>query len=102
MKIKHWFYDNYLLVCLALLVAIFLLWDSLDTLRTWNLLGPAVGSVLGLVYFALQQNLEEIRLFKELFTEFNARYDKMNEALYALLTKPSDEPLESEQIAFLY
>ena len=31
--------------------------------------------------FVQKQKLEELRLFKELFTEFNARYDKLQDAL---------------------
>lgn len=36
---------------------------------------------LGFCYFAQKQKLEELRLFKELFTGFNHRYDEMNESL---------------------
>ncbi len=36
---------------------------------------------LGFSYFALTQRLQELRLFHQLFTDFNKRYDKMNEKL---------------------
>jgi hypothetical protein len=46
---------------------------------------PLVGSVivvaLGFCYFAQQQKLAETSLFKELFTEFNRRYDRLNDRL---------------------
>ena len=73
-KLKHWFYDNHLLVAGALVFIVFTLWVAVPRLHTWTFLYPAVVSALGLCYFVLKQHLEEIRLFKELFTEFNARY----------------------------
>lgn len=40
-----------------------------------------VALVLGLCYFAQRQGLDEMRLFKELFVEFNARYNDLNDDL---------------------
>src|ERR1700688_4255667 len=45
------------------------------------LIGGSIAVALGFCYFIQQQRLAETRLFKELFTEFNRRYDVMNEAL---------------------
>jgi hypothetical protein len=101
-KFKHWFYDHYLLVAFGLVSLIFVLWAIVPALRTWSFLYPAVGSVLGLCYFALKQHLEEIRLFKELFAEFNARYDSMNGRLYLLCEASVDQPLTKDDITFLY
>jgi hypothetical protein len=101
-KLKHWFYDHHLLVAFGLVSLIFILWATVPGLRTWSFLYPAVGSVLGLFYFVLKQHLEEIRLFKELFTEFNARYDAMNERLYLLCEASVDQPLTKDEITFLY
>lgn len=42
------------------------------------LLGALIAVVLGFCYFVQQQRLAETRLFKELFTDFNHRYDLMN------------------------
>ena len=38
----------------------------------------SIAAILGAFYFVQQQRLEEARLFKELFTEFNKRYDRLN------------------------
>ena len=101
-KLKHWFYDHHLHVAFGLVSLIFVLCGAVPGLRTWSFLYPALGSVLGLFYFVFKQHLEEIRLFKELFTEFNARYDAMNERLYLECAASLDKPLGKEQIAFLY
>jgi hypothetical protein len=42
------------------------------------LAGGLVAIAIGFCYFAHQQKLAEVTLFKQLFTEFNARYDRMN------------------------
>lgn len=43
-----------------------------------SLIGSIIAAALGFCYFAQQQKLAEISLFKELFTEFNQRYDNLN------------------------
>jgi hypothetical protein len=62
----------------AIAITIILLWKAPD--RT-GLIGAAVGAALAFCYFAQKQNLDELRLFRELFTDFNLRYDDMNEKL---------------------
>lgn|SRR5262245_55957119 len=101
-RLKHWFYDHHLLVAATLVLIIFILWTAVPGLHTWNFLYPALGSAFGLCYFVLKQHLEEIRLFKELFVEFNARYDAMNERLYSLCHDPLEQPLAKDEITFLY
>jgi hypothetical protein len=101
-KLKHWLYENHWFVTIGLLFIVFVVWASIPSLRSLSSLYPAVGAVLGLSYFALKQHLEEIRLFKELFSSFNTRFDTMNERLYALLEAPTDQPLTRDEITFLY
>lgn len=51
--------------------------------------GPLVLSVLAalmsVAFFVQQQKLAELQLFKQLFVEFNQRYDKLNEPLQRIL-----------------
>lgn len=101
-RLKHWLFDHHLIVAFALLVLVFLLWACVPALRSGSFLYPAIGAVLGLCYFVLKQHLEEIGLFKELFTEFNARYDVMNQRLYALRDAPAQQALMPDEITFLY
>ena len=50
------------------------------------LVGALATGTVGFCYFVQQQKLAEIRLFKELFTEFNRRYDTLNGDLYDIRT----------------
>lgn len=49
-----------------------------------SMIGSVVAGVLAFCYFAQTQKLAEMSLFKELFTDFNRRYDDLNELLTAL------------------
>ena len=48
------------------------------------LAGSLVAGVLGFCYFVQQQKLGETLLFKDLFTGFNSRYDRLNGPLARL------------------
>jgi hypothetical protein len=48
--------------------------QSLD--RRWEISAGAIGVAASLVYFIQKQKLDEIKLFHELFKDFNARYAK--------------------------
>ncbi len=65
--------------------------------RDWVLLVTGVGTVLSTIYFLQGQRLEETKLFKELFAEFNRRYDNLNNKLMHILDMPKDEELNPEQ-----
>ena len=59
------------------------------------LIGSLFAAVLGFSYFVQQQKLAETALFKDLFTEFNRRYDALNEPLS--LIDGTSEQLKSDQ-----
>ena len=56
------------------------------------LMGSILVAVLGFCYFVQQQKLAETSLFKDLFTEFNRRYDDLNDRLVQIVN--SGEPLD--------
>ncbi len=101
-KLKHWLFDHHLLITFGLVSVVFVLWASVDSLGTREFLVPAAGAVFGLSYFVLKQHLAEAQLFKDLFTAFNHRYDKMNDRLYAVCAVPSDQPLTLKEEMLLY
>lgn len=51
-----------------------------------SIVGSVVAGVLAFCYFAQTQKLQEMSLFKELFTEFNRRYDDLNDQLIEIAT----------------
>jgi len=82
-KVKHRVFQHYLwfaagLFGLSLCAVIKFVpgWD--DKLK---FITTVAGGTLTFVYFVQKQKLEETRLFKELFTGFNTRYDSLNEEL---------------------
>jgi hypothetical protein len=69
-----------------------------------ELLLSGVGAIGGFTYFFYRQHLDETKLFKELYVEFNARYDKLNDGLNTILVgRKEGELSESErELIFSY
>ncbi len=100
LTLKHCLYDHHLWISALMLLVVLILSASINWFRTPEFIYPAVGAIVSLNYFLLKQHLEEARLFKELFKEFNARYGSMNEELYDLMGKSLT--LDAEETKFLY
>lgn len=88
------FYAPIILIGFAVLTLWFLF--SLKTKEDLSLFATVAGGLIGFFYFIQKQQLEELQLFKELFTEFNARYDKLNEALNHITLEDSQKALTDE------
>jgi hypothetical protein len=95
-RAKFWVYEHsepiVLLLVLITGVGLFLMRES-----TGNLAVTTVGVVLSLAYFLQKQKLDEIKLFKELFVDFNKRYEALNSDLTALKAAKSDKALLGEE-----
>lgn len=61
------------------------------------LIGSVVATALGFCYFVQQQRLSETALFKEIFTEFNHRYDQLNDDLMKIAEGNGVVALEQRQ-----
>jgi len=84
-------------------LAIFLALGAIVALRLNAESSAAVIAIsLSFVYFAHTQKLEEIRLFKDLFTEFNGRYDKLNGPLARILHGRNEDDLATDEVNTLY
>ena len=57
----------------------------------WKTMLTFVGLSLSFFYFFQRQKLAETRLMKELITDFNSRYDALNEELKAIVDNPSSK-----------
>jgi len=64
--------------------------------------GSLIAAALGFCYFVQQQKLAEISLFKDLFTEFNIRYNAMNDRLLEISGKPDASSLADKQFIVDY
>ena len=63
---------------------------------------PSFALLGGFVAFLYTQHLQQSRLFKELFTEFNQRYNELNEKLNDIRVRPEGAPLKSEDTKNLF
>ena len=78
---KHFIFRNYWWIATAVaLIAIVVILASRSPGRE-SLIATTLGTALAFCYFVQRQRLDELRLFKDLFTDFNCRYDKMNDTL---------------------
>jgi hypothetical protein len=65
--------------------------------RRLELVLGLLGASGGFIGFLYSQHLQETQLFKQLFTDFNRRYDLMNEQLETIRSRPQGEPLKPEE-----
>lgn len=89
---RHWVFRNYAWIAVVgggFGIAAILLFASQDKIP---LLGSVVIAVLSFCYFVQQQKLAETALFKELFSEFNKRYDELNGDLAEILSLNGKSP----------
>jgi hypothetical protein len=78
---KHFVFRNYWWIAAAVaLIAIVVIVASGSPGRE-SLIATTLAAALGFCYFVQKQKLDELRLFKDLFTDFNRRYDEMNDKL---------------------
>ena len=97
-KIFRYYFPMALFVSIVLIIVGFVFQEKLD----WKLNITLVGSIISSIYFVEKQKLEQIVLFKELFTDFNKRYDGLNEKLNGILREDQHTELTPEQIDTLY
>jgi hypothetical protein len=55
----------------------------------WKLFLPAIGGAVSLIYVVEKQQLDEASLFKDLFVQFNEKYDDLNEELNRIKSQDS-------------
>jgi hypothetical protein len=68
----------------------------------WTLLAPLITCTISFVYFIQKQKIEELRLFKELFQEFNDRFDNLNDDLNRICENGIDPKNKRKDIQKLY
>lgn len=78
-RLKWLFYKHYVWIGLGFVALIVKLLSDIDWRPEATITGLA--AVGGYFHFAQKQRLEEMQLFKDLFTEFNKRYDELNDDL---------------------
>lgn len=98
---KHLVFRYGISVALFLLLATAAVVMGFQGSIDWKIVVTFASAILSFVYFAQKQSLEELRLFKELFAEFNQRYDRLNERLNRILLGDQDKELTAEEVDVL-
>ena len=89
---------HYWAVMLFVLVAsVIWVFYSSRTREDITLAITVIGSVFSFFFVIQKQASEDIRLFKELFVDFNSRYDMLNEQLNGIVGKKPTSPLTKEE-----
>ncbi len=98
--IKRFLYKYYALVSTAVFATgvCLVLLGSLE----WNQFAAITAGVFAFAFSVQKQNLEEMKWFKELFQQFNLRYDSLHEDLNRIYQRPPELPLEDHEIKTLF
>lgn len=86
---------------LALVVLVFVIFAFLDPRKQADLILPAISVAAGWTYFLYSQHLQETKLFLDLFSRFNDRYDRLNDALREILSRDDGGLLSTEKKSVL-
>jgi hypothetical protein len=94
---KHNLFQWYGWIGLAMGVVLVGLSLALGGQQALTLVAASISTTVGFVYFVQQQKLAEAKLFLDLFSRFNERYDQMNAGLYLLAKEGADSTNVAEE-----
>jgi hypothetical protein len=89
---KYFVFKYYFGIAMLLCIGAIVVGVRLPERFDLGLVATIIGGVLSSVYFVQKQKLEELKLFNELYTTFNSRYDALNESLNKIR---QDDPKKS-------
>ena len=89
-RLKRWLYNWRWVLPVAGGVLITRLIFRFDLDDKGSIIGSTWAAALGVSFFLQQQKLAETTLFRELFTQFNARYEKLHPHLESFLVEQTD------------
>ena len=99
---KSFIFRFYVLISILVGILAIIILYSVQKPIDWRLIITIVGGVLSAIYFVQKQKLEETRLLKDLFTEFNERYSRLNEKLNNICREKSSEQLKQQEEDVLF
>ena len=98
-RVKRFLFKWYALISV---IALFIAALSLLPFCKWKPFLAVAGVILSFAFGIQKQNLEETKLFKDLFEQFNNRYDGMNDELNEIYKRAPDVPLNEKEIKALF
>jgi hypothetical protein len=99
-RIKRFLFNCYAPISAGVIIIAFFL--LLIQYVEWSLFAAIAVGVFAFAFGVQKQILEEMKLFKELFEQFNERYDKINDDMNRIRQQPFDLPLKEDEIRTLY
>jgi hypothetical protein len=91
-KFRIFWFKYYVYIVLVVLLVIIASIRLMNVKDSFALMATFSGAALSTIYFVQKQKLEEIKLFKELFTEFNERYECLNDKLVDIKNNKITDP----------
>lgn len=99
---KHFVFKYYFGIAILLCIGAIVVGVRLSERFDLGLVATIIGGILSSVYFVQKQKLEELKLFNELYTTFNSRYDDLNEGLNEIWRGDLGGELEPGELDTLY
>ncbi len=102
MTMKHLFFRHYWWIITTFCGGTIALHHTASGSPDWPLYLTIAATALSAIYFVQKQRLEEMRLFKQIFTECNNRYDALNERLNEILVGDASQQLSTNERYILF
>jgi hypothetical protein len=99
-RVKFWVFRYYTALVVCSLVAVVALYRQGQI--NWQIFWAFVAGITSFGYAVLKQKLDEVRLFKDLFAEFNKRYENLAAELERIRTGELSAVLSQADIGILY
>lgn len=99
---KEYLFKFYAFISILMGLIIIIILSMIQKAIDWPLVITIIGSVLSAIYFVQKQKLEETKLLKDLFTEFNGRYSTLNEKLNEICFGDTSKQLSQAEKDLLY
>ncbi len=100
--VKRFIFTWYVPIIIVAFVLITLLFASDRQARdNASLFIPIFGALFSFFFFVQKQQLEELQVFRELFRDFNERYDAMSAELTKILGHGGQGDLSDDQVKLL-
>lgn len=101
-QFKSFIFENYWWITPLLGLAIGILWLKGVLGDGHNLFLSLIGGLLSFAFFVQKQKLDELKLFRELFKDFNDRYQLLNDDLERLANNGRIDAPNDRQIVVKY
>jgi hypothetical protein len=91
-SVKSWVFRNYWWIAIAASICVLLTWALVlwrlneSAEKYWQVPLAAMGGIFSFAFFVQRQRLDELKLFRDLFTDFNDAYDELNDHLERIAT----------------